>query len=133
MIALHCSRCGTDLRYPGALIFSPPVNDDVRKMQLCQSCFDEMVGWITGEGGLTCDAEYMRLFGPTAHWLPPAHCSLPFGHEGDHGALLADGTIQYPQPEPRPDKQKVTADVVQGVDLRSDLYPRRKPRRWWRW
>lgn len=122
---VRCSRCGSELRYPGALLFSPPVNDDVRKMHLCQSCFDELVGWITGEGGLTCGADYRRLIGPTAHLVPESSCMLPFGHEGEHGAVLADGTVQYPQPEPLPSLKSHPAlmDTVTG---------RARARPWWR-
>lgn len=36
-----CDSCGTRLEKPGALVFSPPITNIVRKFHVCLKCFKE--------------------------------------------------------------------------------------------
>jgi hypothetical protein len=41
MLDLKCDKCGGELKQPGALLFSPPLEDDwtVHKLHLCVDCW----------------------------------------------------------------------------------------------
>ena len=44
MIDICCHKCGRELNEPGALLFSPPIQDVmVTKYHLCRRCFEEIL------------------------------------------------------------------------------------------
>lgn len=43
MIKVNCDFCGKELDEPGALMFSPPKDDIVRKYHICIKCFNALV------------------------------------------------------------------------------------------
>lgn len=45
MIAPQCARCPNELNRPGAVLFSPPFDEErnVRKLHLCVTCWDDML------------------------------------------------------------------------------------------
>jgi len=43
MIAVKCDRCEQELNTPGALVFSPPDGQDVKKYHVCLKCWQRLV------------------------------------------------------------------------------------------
>ena len=41
-LQFDCERCGKPLQKPGALLFSPPRGDRVRKHHICRECYAAM-------------------------------------------------------------------------------------------
>ena len=39
----NCDRCGKPIEKPGALLFSPPQSDLVKKHHICTECYDQIV------------------------------------------------------------------------------------------
>ena len=46
MLKILCGRCQKELREPGALLFSPPMNKVVLTFHLCVECFDVILKTI---------------------------------------------------------------------------------------
>lgn len=42
MIKVKCDICKKELTQTGALLFSPPKKNVVRKYHICRKCFDEI-------------------------------------------------------------------------------------------
>lgn len=42
-LLFHCERCGQAITVAAALLFSPPVEDRVRKHHLCATCYQEII------------------------------------------------------------------------------------------
>lgn len=51
MLNLKCDKCGRELIQPGALLFSPPKQDQwiVEKYHLCVACWSVIVGQVLKE------------------------------------------------------------------------------------
>ena len=49
MIRVHCDKCGKELDNPGALVFSPPYDENatVAKWHLCARCWAHLAGWLS--------------------------------------------------------------------------------------
>jgi hypothetical protein len=39
MLDFKCDSCGAQVEQPGALVFSPPMSNTVRKFHVCVACF----------------------------------------------------------------------------------------------
>lgn len=57
MIAIKCKMCGKELAEPGALVFSPPMHDNIylamneddmkcKKYHICVNCYDKLYDFI---------------------------------------------------------------------------------------
>jgi hypothetical protein len=53
MLELKCDMCGRELAAPGALVFSPPVNEGwlVEKYHVCADCWPEVVALLKEKAG----------------------------------------------------------------------------------
>ena len=42
-----CSKCGSELREPGAILLSPPKENMVKKFHICRDCYKKNFMWYS--------------------------------------------------------------------------------------
>jgi hypothetical protein len=45
-----CDKCGDEIQFNGALVFSPPENKTVSKYHICLACWVDLLTWLTVKG-----------------------------------------------------------------------------------
>jgi len=45
-LVVKCDRCGDELYQPSALVFSSPINSQVKKFHICAVCEEYLFLWI---------------------------------------------------------------------------------------